>query len=179
MTASAFGESDRRVRTRSLVRRGVRERIASGLAFVLVACGESPVESVNVFPAGVTGELVYDVSWRDGSTRHDEFRIMDARGRNRTVYSTQGGIIEALALAPDGQHIAFREVPDTPNNCCLPSLYGIAFGDDTAAQMFPHSNLGSEQSPHYSATGRLAYQAVGRVPEISGIFIDSVFAFRG
>ena len=152
--------------------------IPVALAFLLAACGASPVESISGFPPGVTGQLAYIAG--------TDLRVVDASGNDRVIYSTVGstvGAILELAWAPDGRHLAFR-APLPGIGYYQPALYQIGIGDRQPIALFRRSHVAPEESARYSRSGRLAYKAAtsggpGVPPPYYGIFIDSVFAFPG
>jgi hypothetical protein len=60
------------------------------LAFLLTACGESPVETTSQFPPGATGLLALVTTTPTGNSFEAELRVVDAEGNDNVIYSTQG-----------------------------------------------------------------------------------------
>jgi Tol biopolymer transport system component len=148
------------------------------LLSLLGACGESPIESSRPFPAGVTGQLALVTTKPKGTSFEAELRIMDALGRDNAIYSTEGYAIIELGWAPDGRHLAF--VALLPGiGAYRQALYQIAIGDREPIPLFEKYHGPYENSPRYSRSGRLAYQATSGIQPGYGIYIDSVFAFPG
>jgi Tol biopolymer transport system component len=160
-----------------------RKQVVLALAVLLSACGESPVEVTSRFPAGVTGQLAFVSGKSQQSTVLAELHVLDASGRERVTYSTASYGINELTWAPDGRHLAFHATLPGIGSY-QPALYGIGIGDQEAVRLFEHDHEPPEESPRYSRSGRLAYEAFtsggpGVPPPYYGIFIDGTFAFPG
>jgi hypothetical protein len=113
-----------------------------------------------------------------GSSFEAELRVLDARGSDKVIYSTEGYAIIELGWAPDGRHLAFV-APLQGVGAYLHSLYQIGIGDREAIPLFDKYHGPYENSPRYSRSGRLAYQATSGVEPFYGIYVDSVFTFPG
>ena len=136
--------------------------------------------TIGPIPAGLAGKVAF-VTVHHPAEQSSESRlhvVTMAEQVDRVIYTVRDKFIEGITWAPDGEHLVVQTFQlhwsdDITEIYSTHELRRIDLAGTEDRLLFNHTD--PEVHPAYAPDGRLAYFAIGRDGEDSGIYIDGQF----